>query len=42
VAFALTDSLDTTTNGHYATIVYRYNAEKLKKFKCQLNMTDIG
>jgi len=42
VAFALTDSLDTATNGHYATIVYGYNAEKLKKFKCRLNKTDKG
>lgn len=40
--FNLTDSLDTATNGHYATIVYGYNAEKLKKLKVQLNMTDIG
>jgi len=42
VKFTLIYSLDTATNGHYATIVYGYNAEKLKKFKCRLNKTDIG
>jgi len=42
VKFTLIYSLDTATNGHYATIVYGYNAEKLKKFKCRLNKTYIG
>nr|DAN78719.1 MAG TPA: hypothetical protein [Caudoviricetes sp.] len=40
--FTLIYRLDTAINGHYATVVYGYNAEKLKKFKCRLNMTDIG
>ena len=31
--FTLIYSLNAATNGHYATIVYGYNAEKLKKFK---------
>lgn len=40
--FTLTDSLDTSTHGHYATILYGYDAKKLKKLKVQLNMTYIG
>lgn len=42
MAFALTDSLDTATNGYYATILYGYDAKKFKKLKVQLNIIYIG